>query len=51
MWGIKTKEEGKEGRYIIGKALFSTLNFGNNLDSYDDNSSIIHNLKSMNILF
>ena len=51
MWGIKTKQKGKEGRYIIGKAIFSTLDFGNNLDIYDKDSSLIHNLKSMNILF
>ena len=54
MWGIKTKEKGKsakKGRYIIGKALFSTIDFGSNLEIYDKNASILHNLKSMNILF
>jgi len=51
MWGIKTKENGKEGRYIVGKALFSTLKFGNNVENYDKDSALIHSLKSMNILF
>lgn len=51
IWGIKTKEDGKEGRHIIGKALFSTLKFGNNVENYDKDSAIVHNLKSMNILF
>jgi len=51
MWGIKTKKAEKEGRYIVGKALFSTLNFGKNLENYDKSVSFIHKLQSMNILF
>ncbi len=51
MWGIKTKENGKEGRHIVGKALFSTLNFGENLEHYDAQSSLLHKIESMNILF
>ncbi len=51
MWGIKTKKSGKEGRYIVGKALFSTLEFGKNLENYDENSSLLHTLESINILF
>jgi len=49
-WGIKTKRDGVEGRFIIGKPVFSTLEIGKNLKYYDKNSSILHNLKSMNIL-
>jgi len=48
MWGVKTKKDGKEGRFIIGKAIFSTLNFGDNLSEYDINSSLLHSLKSIN---
>jgi len=51
MWGIKTKENKKEGRYIIGKALFTTLNFGEELTSYDKNASLLNNLKSMSIVY
>jgi len=51
MWGIKTKESNKEGRYIVGKALFSTLHFGSDLKNYDKKSSLLHKLESMNILF
>ena len=49
-WGVKTKKEGVEGRFIIGKPIFSTLELGSNLENYDKDASILHNLKSMNIL-
>jgi hypothetical protein len=49
-WGIKTKKDGVEGRFIIGKMLFSTLNVGSNLKYFDKESSILKNLKSINIL-
>ena len=51
MWGIKTKENNKEGRYIIGKTLFSTLEFGKELTDYDENASFLNNLKSMNTIY
>jgi cell wall-associated NlpC family hydrolase len=50
VWGIKTKENGVEGRYIIGKTIFSTLQAGNNLSTFDKNASLLKNLKSMNII-
>jgi hypothetical protein len=30
-WGIKTLEDGREGRYIIGRALFTSLEVGKEL--------------------
>ena len=48
MWGIKTKTDGKEGRFIVGKTIFSTLNIGDKLSSYDNNASLLKNLKSIN---
>ena len=48
MWGIKTIKDKKEGRFIVGKAIFSTLNLGDNLSTYDDNASLLKNLKSIN---
>ena len=52
VWGVKTKnKEGKEGRFIIGKTVFSTLDVGKELDEFDTNGSLLHNLKSMNTLF
>ena len=50
-WGIKTKSFfGDEGRYIIGHPIFSTLDFGKNIKGYNTKSSILHHLKSMNIV-
>ena len=49
-WGIKTKKNSKEGRFIIGKPIFSTLEVGSNLKNYDKDASILTQLKSMNIL-
>ena len=49
-WGLKTSQWGKDGRYIIGKAIFSTLDFGKNVDGYESQNSILHHLKSMNIV-
>jgi hypothetical protein len=49
-WGIKTNKDGKEGRFIIGKPIFSTLTVGKHLKYYDDEESILTQLKSMNIV-
>jgi len=49
-WGVKTMQDGIKGRAVVGKTIFSTLEFGSELSHYDKNSSILKNLKSMNIL-
>ncbi|MDQ7061986.1 MAG: SH3 domain-containing protein [Sulfurimonas sp.] len=49
-WGIKTKDAEKEGRFIIGKAIFSTLTIGSELKNYDESAELLRNIKSMNIL-
>ena len=49
-WGIRTKENGVEGRFIIGKTIFSTLSIGENLKEYDAEAGLLKNLKSMNTL-
>jgi hypothetical protein len=49
-WGIKTKSSEEEGRFIIGKPVFSTLRLGDELKNYDEDSEILKNLKSMNIV-
>ena len=51
MWGIRTLKDGKSGRYIIGKALFSDLEFGSNIENYDSRKKMIEKLQSFNILF
>lgn len=50
LWGIKTRKDDKDGRYIIGKTVFSTLDIGKNLDYYDEDASFLKNLNSMNIV-
>jgi len=49
-WGIKTYSKGIEGRKIIGKPIFSSLQLGKNQTNYDKESELLENLKSMNIL-
>lgn len=49
-WGIKTKEGKKEGRFIIGKPIFSTLKVGSNLKNYDKDAELLKNIQSMNII-
>jgi len=50
-WGIRTKENGMEGRFIVGKTIFSTLNIGENLKDYDAEAGLLKNLTSMNTLY
>ncbi len=50
LWGIKTKKNSKEGRFVIGKAVFSTLHLGSQQKDYDQEADILKNLKSINIL-
>ncbi|ABB44373.1 NLP/P60 [Sulfurimonas denitrificans DSM 1251] len=49
-WGIKTKKDGVEGRLVIGRAIFSTLKLGEELQSYDNDSELLKNIISMNII-
>lgn len=50
VWGIKTLHNGAEGRFIIGKTVFSTLQMGSNLFDFDKSASLLKSLKSMNIV-
>lgn len=50
VWGIKTKKESKEGRIIVAKAVYSTLNLGAEQEDYNDEAAILKNLNSLNIL-
>ena len=48
VWGVKTKKEAVEGRFIVGKPVFSTLEIGSNLKDYDASASLLEKLKSLN---
>ncbi|QSZ41734.1 glycoside hydrolase [Sulfurimonas aquatica] len=49
-WGIKTKEKLEEGRFIIGRTLFSTLFLGKKHAKHDPDALIIEKLKSLSKL-
>ena len=50
VWGVKTLHDGVEGRFIIGRPVFSTLEIGKNLRDFDSDGSLLKNLKSMTTL-
>ncbi|CAI6148373.1 MAG: hypothetical protein SPLUMA1_SPLUMAMAG1_01980 [uncultured Sulfurimonas sp.] len=50
IWGVKTKKDGVEGRFIIGRPIFSTLEVGKNLKAFDTNASMLLKLKSISTL-
>ncbi|WP_455756024.1 SH3 domain-containing protein [Sulfurimonas sp.] len=49
-WAVKTKIDNKEGRFIIGKPVFTTLKFGKEIVGYDKDSELLKNIESMNIV-
>ncbi len=49
IWGIRTQTNGKESRYIIGKAIISDLYIGANLDNVKDKSLLIHRVEGIMI--
>jgi len=50
VWGVKTKKDGVEGRFIIGRPIFSTLEVGKNLKTFDAKASMLYKLKSISTL-
>jgi hypothetical protein len=51
IWGIRTKSaEGKEGRYILGKAMITTLSPGKSVPDADPDSDILKRLEAMTVL-
>ena len=51
VWGIKTKHNQEDGRVIVGKGVYTSLKFGDELQFYDKDAEILKNLKSMNIIY
>lgn len=50
-WGIQTKDqEGNEGRAIIGRAIFSTLDLGKSIPDFDPEASLLSKARGMIIL-
>jgi len=50
MWGVKTKKDGKSGRFIVGKSVISTLEIGKELKYYDKEHNILSKVKGIVIL-
>lgn len=48
-WGVRTIKNEVEGRVVIGKPIFSTLELGKYQKDYDKESSILNKLQSLNI--
>lgn len=50
IWGVRTVDKlGNKGRYIIGKAVISTLDLGSELEEYDPAMKLLSRAVSMNI--
>lgn len=49
VWGVRTKKDEEEGRFVIGKVIFSTLKLGDELKDYDESAELLRNIESMNI--
>jgi len=50
VWGIKTKQDGIEGRIVIGKPIFSTLKIGKEQPYYVEEAGLLKTISSMNII-
>ena len=50
MWGIKTKQGDKTGRIVVGKTVFTSLEVGKEQKFYDEKSSLLRRIDSMNII-
>jgi len=51
MWGVKTIENnGKSGRFIVGKSVISTLEIGKELKNFDTSKNILTKVKGIVIL-
>ncbi|MEJ2413870.1 MAG: glycoside hydrolase, partial [Sulfurimonas sp.] len=50
VWGVKTKKENREGRFLIAQPIFSTLEVGKNLKEFDPDASMLSQMKSINTL-
>ncbi|MDD2949939.1 MAG: SH3 domain-containing protein [Sulfuricurvum sp.] len=50
IWGVRTIDKnGNKGRFIIGKAVISTLELGSDLDGFDPEQKLLNRAESMNI--
>ena len=51
IWGLKTLQNGEEGRSIIGKIALTPLNIGENTNVINQNTLLIKRIYGMRNLF
>ncbi len=51
MWGIRTEEGQKEGRYVVGRAIVSSVAPGRELPHVKDRTGLIARMRGMSILY
>ncbi len=49
-WGVKTLQNGVEGRKIVGKTVITSLNMGEEVEGYDKEKGLLSQIKSINII-
>lgn len=49
MWGIRTEVGGKEGRFVVGRSVISTLDVGSDLPDHSQSRLILNRITSMNM--
>jgi hypothetical protein len=49
-WGVKTLQDGVEGRKIIGKTVITSLHMGEEVEGYDKEKSLLSRIRSINII-
>lgn len=47
LWGLRTKNKGVEGRYVIGRSVLSTLDVGKDLPDIDPDGLLINAITGM----
>ncbi len=47
IWGIRTLQNNKEGRFVLGKTAFTTLEAGKELHNFDPSSSLLSRLEGI----
>lgn len=50
IWGVRTQARGKEGRYIIGRAVVTTTQPGTELPNVQDRDGLLARMRGMSIL-
>jgi hypothetical protein len=50
VWGVRTKQDQEEGRFLIGRVIFSSLKLGDELENYDKEAELLKNIERMSTI-